>query len=700
MSDFRRNGYNCSSKGNRLKLNMSNLSKLLVKGGALARQGDVAGARTVFEKTVRDHGNRSEPWINLSAVHGMEGNYAEALRCAHRAVELAPNSLQGWVNLANAAQSCGDLAQAAEAFQRAHDLPGCPPDVAFQLSLTLVQLGKWQEAEKPLRTYLLHYPDHREATLTLAKTLAMKGEIEMATAMIEDYCRKHPGDVRALRQLGTTYLETARIQDAWHVCDQAMKVSSKHADALFLKAALLTFEGRCAEARDVYEQLDLSSPQVLLLLSQVCRRAGNQDAAIAYARAALKINRSVSALISLSSALLVKDPAEARRLMEEAVAIEPNNLSVMTLKGLVLEFEGDKQGAWECVRSVIEGGSLDPDAAMVAASVAPAIGKAEEAIEFLEQLVSHPVMPSAHQTMLRFALVKVCDKARHYDRAFGHAIIANRLKNVQYDHNPHIVELNRLKAVYSATAIASLPRSGIHSELPVFIVGMPRSGTSLLEQILSCHSKVHARGETMDISDIAAGVPYYPDGVRNLAQEKLDALAGTHIKRLSEMAPSATRVTDKLPTNYMYLGIISQLFPGARILNCQRDPRDICLSNYFTEFSAGQAHSYSLESLALVCKAYQEIMEHWKTVLPIPILNVRYEELIADPRIWVEKILNFCGLEWEDACLNFHQSKRLAVTASYDQVRQPLYKSSVARWKNYARHLEPVNRILGLKDDS
>ncbi len=680
---------------------MSNLSKLLVKGGALARQGDVAGARTVFEKTVRDHGNRSEPWINLSAVHGMEGNYAEALRCARKGVELAPNSLQGWVNLANAAQSCGDLAQAAEAFQRAHDLPGCPPDIVLQLGLTLAQLGKWQEAEKSLRAYLSRYPDHREATLTLAKTFVMKGEIETATAITEDYCRKHPGDVQALRQLGATYLETARIQDTWRVCDQAMKVSSGQTDALFLRAALLTFEGRYAEARDVYERLDLSSPQVLLLLSQACRRAGDQDAAIAYARAALKINpRSISALISLSSALLAKDTVEARRLMEEAVAIEPNSLSVMALKGMVLEFEGDNPGAWECVRSAIESGSLDTDAALVAAAVAPAVGKSEEAIEFLEQLVNRPAIPSTDQRMLRFALVKLCDKARHYDRAFGHAIIANRLKNVQYDHNPHVVELNRLKAVYSATAIASLPRSGIRSELPVFIVGMPRSGTSLLEQILSCHSKVHARGETMDISDIAAGVPYYPDGVRNLAQEKLDALAGTHIKRLSELAPSATRVTDKLPTNYMYLGIISQLFPGARILNCQRDPRDICLSNYFTEFAAGQTHSYSLESMALVYKAYQELMEHWKAVLPIPILDVRYEELIADPRTQVEKILDFCGLEWEDACLNFHQSKRLATTASYDQVRRPLYKSSVARWKNYERHLEPVSRILGLKDDS
>jgi hypothetical protein len=324
----------------------------------------------------------------------------------------------------------------------------------------------------------------------------------------------------------------------------------------------------------------------------------------------------------------------------------------------------------------------------------------DEAIGLLERLANQPVISSADQRMLRFALANLCDKAKQYDRAFGHAIIANRLKNIRYDHNAEQMEVNRLKAVYAATAIASLPRSSIRSELPVFIVGMPRSGTSLLEQILSCHSKVYARGESTDITNLAAGIPYYPDGVRNLTQEKLDTLAGTYLQRLREMTSSATRVTEKLPGNYMHLGLISQLFPGARVLHCQRDPRDTCLSNYFIDFGTGLNFAYDLESLGLAYKAYQELMEHWKTVLPIPILDVRYEELVADPRTWVKTILDFCGLEWEDACLDFHKSKRQAVTASYDQVRKPLYKSSVARWKPYARHLEPVSRILGLKDDS
>lgn len=683
---------------------MSNLSKLLSRSGTLAQQGDLAGARAELEKAVRDHGRRAEPWISLAAIHGMGGNYTEALRCARKAVELAPNSLQAWVNLGNAAESSGDLTQTADAFQRARRLPGCPLDIELRLGLTLEKLGGYAEAEGPLREYLSRHPGHQEATLALGTVLARKGDSQAAVALTENYCQQHPTDVRALYQLGITYLDMGNIEDAQRVCDQTERMAPDDADALFLKAILLMFEGRYSEARDVYERIDHlqpGSPQTLILLSEACQQAGDKTGAIAYARAALKIDpRNVNALITLSHRLLNKDVTEAHRLMLEAESIAPHDLSVMVTKGSVLQFEGDKQGAWEAVRTVIESGSPSSGAALIAAAVGPAIGKTAEVIEMLENAVTRTGISITEQRKLRFALASVCDKAKHYDRAFEHADTANRLKNAWCNSNARTVGMNRLKSVYTATLIDSLPRSNIRSELPVFIVGMPRSGTSLLEQILSCHSKVHARGETTDVRTLTEGIPYYPDGVRNLTQEKLDAMASAYIAHLNELAPSATRITDKLPGNYSFLGIISQLFPGARIINCRRDPRDVCLSNYFIEFDTGHVHSYNLESLALACKGYQDLMTHWKQVLPIPILDVRYEDLIADPRTWVAKVLEFCGLEWEDACLNFHKSDRQVVTASYDQVRKPLYNTSVARWKHYERQLEPVSRILGLHDDS
>jgi tetratricopeptide (TPR) repeat protein len=682
---------------------MSNLSKLLAKGSELVQQGDLAGAKDVFRRAAGDHKHHAGPWINLAAVHGMSGDYSEALVCARKAVELAPNSLQAWVNLGNAAQSGGDPNQAADAFRRACALPGCPSEIGLLLGLSLLRAGKWLEAEKRLREYLSRHPDHLEATFALARVLVVNGDPGSAVAMVEQYCRRHPGDTLALTRLGALYLERGRKQDAWRVCEQAMRESSGGTDALSFKALLLNFEGRYSEARDAYEQLEKlkpGDPQVLIALSRTCCESGDLNAGLAYARAALGKNpRDAETLARLGNIFMLTDRAEARKLMERAVAIAPHNAVALVLKADILEFEGDKRGSWASASEAIK---LDPasvEAAIAVANAAPAVDRNDEAIELLESLVARPGVSTSNQRSLRFALAKLCDQAGQYDRAFGHAVIGNQLKNMAQNTGAHLTEINRIKAVYSAAAVPALVRSRIASGLPVFIVGMPRSGTSLLEQILSCHSKVFARGESKDVGKLVAEIPYYPDGARNLAQERLDALAETYIRRLRQIAPTAVRVTDKMPGNYLHLGLISQVFPDARVLHCVRDPRDVCLSNFFVDFTDGIDYSYDLESLARTCKASRELMEHWKAVLPIPILDVHYEELVENPRTWVERVLDFCGLEWEDACLNFHESKRLVMTASYDQVRRPLYKSSKARWKNYARHLEPVSRILGLKND-
>lgn len=685
---------------------MSNLSKVVARGNALARQGDLAGAQAEFEKAARDHGQRVEPWISLAAVHGMRGDFSAAVSCARRAVELAPDSMAGWANLAYSARSSGDLDQAAEAFRRARGLPGCPPQVTLDLGLMLAQAGRWAEAAGILGEYCAKYPGQRDATLALAKALAMKGEPANGIAVAEEYCGRNPGDIPAFTQLGFLYLESGRAEDAWRVCDQVASSAPDDPEALGLKAGLQMFEGRFYEARDAYEKILAKQqsdpdPELLISLSNVCRYLDEYDACIAYARTAVRLYpRNLAALFAVCTGVLTKNPAEARQYMEQAEAIAPNHPKVKMLKGRVLEFEGDRKGAWECVRPLLESEHTDTFAAAIAAEVAPEIGKTEEVIPLLERLAEQSHIPVVERKTLRFTLAQLCDKAKQYDRAFGHAVIANKLKGVRYDHDRRVLQFERQKAVYARDAIGALPRSTIRSGLPVFIVGMPRSGTSLMEQILSCHSKVHARGETTDVGDLAKKIDYFPDGVRNISQEKLDALAGDYIRRLRDLAPSASRVTDKMPGNYLYLGLISQVFPDARIINCRRDPRDICVSQYMLDFATGHYYSYNLETLAGAIKIYQDIMAYWHEVLPIPILDVRYEDLIADPRLWVSKILDFCGLEWEDACLAFHASKRQVVTASYDQVRQPLYTKSIARWKNYEKYLETANRILGLHGDS
>lgn len=673
----------------------------------MVRQGDLAGARAQLENALRNHKSSAEPWISLAAVHGMGGDYKEALRCARKAVELAPNSLQAWVNLANAAASCAEPAQSIEAFKHARKLPGCPSDITLNLGLALAEQGRWAEAEEVLRAYIAAYPGHREATLTCSRALARQNKFEAAITMMEAYCKRHPDDAPALTQLGMTYLHTGQSEDASRVCDLAGERFPDTLDALYLKGSLSMFHGHYEEARDAFDRLlqlqSSPSPEFYILAAQACQQASTSSkTGVAYARAAVRLDPdNVIAIVTLSGLLVSSDLAEARQWMEKVRTIAPMHPLLNVLRGRILEHEGDKQGAWDSVRPLLEGNTVNnAAAASIAADVAPAIGNTDEVITLLEKLVEHPGNSMAEVRGLHFKLAGLCDKAGRYERAFEHAVIANRLKNAWYDHDSHKVDNERLMTVYAKNTVSALPRSRINSELPVFIVGMPRSGTSLLEQILSCHSQVHARGELTEIGTMAEKTPYYPDGVRNLRQEELDKLAETHLQRLREIAPTARRFTDKLPSNYAFLGLISQVFPGARIINCRRDPRDICLSQFMIEFNTGMAYSYNLESLAQVYQNYLGLMRHWKSVLPLPILDVRYEEVVADPHTTVSRVLEFCGLEWEDACLDFHRSKRRVATASYDQVKKPLYNSSVARWKHYRQQLEPVSRILGLHDDT
>jgi len=635
----------------------------------------------------------------------MGGEYNEALRCARKAVELAPNSLQAWVNLANAAESCGALDQSIEAFKHARKLPGCPPDITLNLGLALAEQQEWAEAEETLQAYCTLHPSHREATLACSKVLAAQGKFDASIEMGQSYSNQHPEDSVALTQLGMIYVHAEQIEEASRICDLAGERFPDTVDTLYLKGAVMMFNGYYEGARTTYEQLlkQQSSPpaHTYVLAAQACEQTGAHSASVAYARIAVRLGpKNIPAIATLSSALAYSDLAEARQWMEKARAIAPTDPAVKALEGAILEYEGNKQGAWECVRPLLDGDTINFSAAKVAAAVAPAIGNTEKIIELLEKLAEHSKGKTADRRGLHFRLTSLCDKAGQYDRAFEHALIANRLKNAWYDHNSHKVDKKRLMTVYAETAVSSLPRSTGHSELPIFIVGMPRSGTSLLEQILSCHSLVHAQGEMRDIGALVGKIPYYPDGVRNLRQEELDAIAEAHLHNLRKTNPVATRFTDKMPGNYHYVGLISQVFPGARIINCRRDPRDVCLSQFMIEFGTGQTHSYNLESLAQVCQDYQDLMQHWKSVLPLPILDVRYEDVVADPHTAVSRILEFCGLEWEDACLNFHKSKRHVATASYDQVRKPLYSSSVARWKHYEEQLEPISRILGLHDDT
>jgi hypothetical protein len=262
-------------------------------------------------------------------------------------------------------------------------------------------------------------------------------------------------------------------------------------------------------------------------------------------------------------------------------------------------------------------------------------------------------------------------------------------------------KFDELIEVFSAENAARRPRAVNKSRLPIFIVGMPRSGTSLIEQILASHSEVYGAGELEDLpalvdslAEMVGSKTPYPQCVDILKRKGLDEIAQRHLGKLAGLSMKAARVTDKMPHNFLHLGVIDMLFPGARVIHCMRDPIDTCLSIYSLPFNASHHYSSDLVNLGAHYQRYQGLMAHWKKVLRVPMLDIQYEELVNNQEEVTRKMLDFCGLGWEERCLRFYESERSVVTFSYDQVRRPLYKKSVARWKNFEQHLGPLIKAL------
>ncbi len=320
-------------------------------------------------------------------------------------------------------------------------------------------------------------------------------------------------------------------------------------------------------------------------------------------------------------------------------------------------------------------------------------GRSDEALALLEAVSADELTPQA-VVALQHALGDVREELGDFDGAFAAWSEANALRDLRFDAEAHAQLLRELAEAYPVDGFGALTRAANGSELPVLVVGAPRSGTSLTEQILSAHPDVHGAGELDDLNEIARTGPY------GTAAE-LDAAAERYLARLRALAaaagrPDARRVTDKMPHNLLHLGLAAQLLPGARVVYCTRDPLDVGLSIFSRDFHETHDYAADLESIGVFLRRSARLMEHWRAALPLPVFELRYEDLVAAPEDVTRALLDFCGLDWDPAVLEFHRSKRLVHTASYDQVRQPIHARSVRRSHRYAQHLEPLRR--GLED--
>lgn len=301
-----------------------------------------------------------------------------------------------------------------------------------------------------------------------------------------------------------------------------------------------------------------------------------------------------------------------------------------------------------------------------------------------------------------FSLGKLSESKGDIDTTFAYYKKANDLEDEIFDLTKEQKTFNTIQSYFSQTKIQSLEHSKNTSKLPIFIVGMPRSGTSLAEQILSSHPDVFGAGELEDIHNIVRKISLelepknnYPSCLDNMTSDYATQLANEHLTKLQGMAPDVKHVVDKMPHNFIGLGLISLLFPNATIIHCRRSSVDTCLSIFFQHFNKHHSYSNDLAMLGKYYNMYADMMEHWKKNLDMNFIELKYENVIENSEDEIRKLLDQCGIDWNPACLDFHKNKRTVMTPSYDQVRRPIYTSSVAKWKKYEHHLDDLINNLG-----
>lgn len=322
---------------------------------------------------------------------------------------------------------------------------------------------------------------------------------------------------------------------------------------------------------------------------------------------------------------------------------------------------------------------------------------ADPAFAPLQNALADKTVPAARRSVLHMSAGASHNNCKSHIEGFEHYRRGNLLKDVVFDIHAYTAFVDSLSETFNTAYFENTHDWGPASDTPVFVLGMPRSGTSLVEQILASHSRVHGSGEREDMVQLADQLPEELNDVRaylscmtSMTADATAKIAAVYLRKLSWASPKASRIVDKMPANFHHIGLITTLFPKARIIHCVRDPRDTCLSIYFGDFVGSHLYSCDLNNLGRYHREYARMMTHWHGVLPGRILDIHYEDMVEDHETLSRNMIEFCGLDWEPACLEFHKTRLNVRTRSNAQVRQPTYRSSLGRWKSYEEQLQPL----------
>jgi tetratricopeptide (TPR) repeat protein len=716
--------------------------------GAIRRQqGKVDDALLLYRRAAIAAPHSADAQMSLGIIFAALNHHSEAAACYRAALAMRPNHIDAHNNLGNALLALGRAQEALAHYQKvltiredhgeahnnlanalcalnrpqeavAHLQRAIASNPTFvqahsNLGLVLARLNRHEEAIAQYRRVLAIKPDHAEAHCNLGNALCALGRFEEAAAEFQRALALNPALAQAHCNLGLLvgaregpqaaiahYERALALQpdflEVHHNLGNALRKLNRHQEAIahYIKALAiapprrtevhnnlgisLQALGRHQEAIGQYQQalkLDGNSAEVRNNLATVLQGLGQFDAAIAGYQAALAVkpdhaeaHNNIGVVLQALGRL-----EEGSQAYERATKLAPRNTEFQ------LNFANSRRFS-----------ASDPRLAT--------LRKLEDDLTSLN---------TEQQIPLYFALGKAYADLGEHPRSFAYLLQGNALKRagLNYDEAATLKRFERIQATFTSKLLGEKSGAGDPSKLPVFVLGMPRSGTTLVEQILASHSQVFGAGELdafgRAVATIASanGVPF-PELAATLSGEALRSLGERYGERLRRAPVAAERIVDKMPSNFSFVGLIHLALPHARIIHTRRDPLDTCLSCFSILFTSEHAHAYDLGELGRFYRSYAALMAHWRHVLPAGVmLEVQYEDVVDDLEGQARKIIAHCGLDWEDSCLAFHETQRPVETASARQVRQPIYRSSVGRWRSYKGLLQPLRQALGLPDE-
>lgn len=641
----------------------------------LHREGQLQRAEFLYRDVLRQAPDHADALNMLGVIGCQTGNFAAGADLIRRALAIAPGNADFLNNLGMALLQGGDPAAARAEFERAVQARPRFAEALFNLGNACLAGANRAEAEKYYRKALKARPDYVDALNNLGNLLRERGEAREAAQHFHRLVGVKPDFAPAHLNLGLALQAQGRVDEALAAFTRAAELDSGLAMAWACRGDCHRQRGEPAAAEHAYQRaLDIGGPSVPLLNALgLARFAAGRSGA-------------------------------ARACFEQALELDPGVAGTHDNLGMTWAADGDREQAAACFERAL---GLEPalgsawrNLAELTREPAAARALARRIATAEKSLAENAVLARGQMAYARGRLLDLCGEN---EAAFAAWAAANTLRRgrVRFDAAAQERFVDELITTFDAGFFAALGAGRDSSDTPVLIVGMPRSGTTLIEQILAAHGAVHGAGELTFFPEQASALPRawgsrqgFPRCIAGQA-ERLTALAPAYLELLRSHGGDADRIIDKMPYNFLYLGLVAAAFSRARVIHCRRDPVATCFSIYTHELAGKHPYAHDQADLVAAYTGYTRVMAHWREHLPLAMLEVDYERVVADLEGEARRLVAFLGLPWDPACLEFHRNRRTVTTASQWQVREPLYTTGRDRWHRYAQHLGVLCEGLG-----